>query len=267
MLVEEVKRLLQQKGSETFTWNPFSPSGEELALFRQEATTPSQFDPLQLKKKVWNAYESGRMQMQSLECPCAKVMAILPEGVKIPTEDWGTLFRWLGPPKTGDKWRVFWLGATTPRKFPARGPLAAEHLNGGYTNVCSTRGIFIYRIEEATRVLIHEMMHAACLDPPVDSIPLREATTEAWAELLLVAYRSRGNPEEAVRLWSLQSRWIADTNARASDTHNVRGNAQYGWRYLNGRKEVLEHLGIQLPHPSRGPPPTSSRFTHPELGD
>ncbi len=207
------------------------------------------------------------MRMDCVECEYARVYAILPDGVSVPTEDWGYLFQWLGPPKDGGKWKVFWMGAATPRKFPSAGNLAAEHLNGGYTNACSTRGIFIYRLEEATRVLVHEMLHAACLDPPVDSIPIREATTETWAELFLVAYRSRGIPGQAARLWLLQSQWIADTNQRAARLHNVRGNSQYGWRYLNGREAVLQGLGIVLPPASKGPPPTSSRFTHPVLGD
>ena len=41
------------------------------------------------------------------------------------------------------------MGATPRRNFPNAGqPLGAEHLNGGYTNACSQRGIFIYRLEE-----------------------------------------------------------------------------------------------------------------------
>lgn len=248
-------------------WKTFKPTHDELALFELESKQDSKFDPLKLKEKTWTEYQAGKLRLQCVECELAKVFAILPKGVAIPTKDWGPIFQWLGPSSTGEPWRVFWFGTTVARMFPVNGAIAAQHLNGGYTNPCSTRGIFIYRIEEATRVLIHELLHAACLDPPVDSIPFREATIETWAELFLVAYRSKGDLEQAARLWALQSQWVSDTNQRAETKHNVRGNSQYAWRYLNGRAQIYQSLGIMLPQPSNGPPPTSSRFTHPELGD
>lgn len=238
-------------------------------MFEQESQSDSQFDPMRLKSKTWNSYRRGTFGLQVAECGkgLARVLAILPAGAKIPTEDWGRIFQWLGPAKSGEPWRVYWFGASAPRKFPDRGALAAEHLNGGYTMPCSTRGIFVYRMEEATRVLIHELLHAACLDPPDASLPVREATVETWAELFLIAHRSNGFRGTAARLWALQAQWVADTNQRAERNHNVRGNAQYGWRYLNGREMVYQGLGIVLPPPTKGPPPTSSRFTHPALGE
>jgi hypothetical protein len=238
-----------------------------MRLFETEASEASQFDPLRLKNNTWNAYKAGTMQLHCMDCVIARVIAILPNGSKIPTEDWGHLFQWMGPAKDGKPWRVFWFGASAERKFPDHGALAAQHLNGGYTQPCSTRGIFMYRMEEATRVLIHELLHAACLDPPSDSIPFREATVETWAELFLVAYRSKGFRGHAAQLWAQQAQWVADTNHRAEHSHNVRGDKHYGWRYLNGRKGIYESLGIVLPPPSKGPAPTSSRFTHPALGD
>jgi hypothetical protein len=158
------------------------------------------------------------------------------------------------------------FGGEVPRLFPKDGaPLAAEHLNGGYTMGCSTDGIFIYRIEEATRVLIHELLHAACQDPYEKSVPQREATIETWAEVIFVAFCSKGIPRKAERLWKLQTQWVADTNLQASK-HSVQSEADYGWRYLNGRINVYKDLGLELPKPS-GVAPSRSRFTHPELGD
>ncbi len=183
-----------------------------MELFEMESMSSSQFDPLRLKKTTWNGYKSGELQLHCMECPLARVLAILPKGSRIPTEDWGPLFQWFGPSASGQPWRVFWFGSTVLRKFPSHGAVAAEHLNGGYTQACSTRGIFIYRMEEATRVLIHEMLHAACLDPPNETIPVREATVETWAELILVAYRSKGFLGKAEQLWTQQAQWVADTN-------------------------------------------------------
>jgi hypothetical protein len=242
----------------------------DLERMKREATEGSQFDTIGLKRGVLDAYEKGVARIICKECPLARVVAILPRGVSIPTKEWGQLFQWFGrPPHGGPKWIVYWFGATVPRQFPGAGEaLAQHHLNGGYTLTCSTDGIFIYRIEEATRVLVHELIHAACLDPPHASVPVRESTVETWAELLLIAYRAKGMRGPAARLLAQQLQWVADTNRRAEVEHAVRGEGDYGWRYLNGRTHVYRQLGIELPVPTRGRLKTpSSRFTHPALGD
>ena len=263
-LLEEVRKLYKEPALE---WVTAKATPAELTTMSQEAAQDSPFDPYKLKQSMWSAYTAGKAQLVCKECPLAKVIAVLPKGrTTIPLEAWSRVFQWFGAPSQG-KWLVFWYGAETPRKFPKAGaPLAAEHLNGGYTNPCSTNGIFIYRIEEATRVLIHELMHAACLDPPSPSVPFREATVETWAELFLVALKSKGDLSAAEKLWSLQAQWVADTNERAATAHGIRGNTNYGWRYLNGRAGIYAQLGIGLP--VAGPKkPARSRFTHPALGD
>lgn len=226
----------------------------------------AEFDRLGLKKEVWARYQSGTNHIVCLENTIARVIAIIPKGIEIP-EEWSRIFQLFGKSKYGPKWNVYMFGSITPRRFPKAGlPLAAEHLNGGYTQVCSTDGIFIYRLEEATRVLIHELLHAACQDPFDKSIPQREATIESWAELILVAFKAKGEAKEAERLWTLQTQWVADTNNHASINNNVHSENDYGWRYLNGRKDVYKSLGLTLPEAS-GLKPERSRFTHPELGD
>jgi hypothetical protein len=210
------------------------------------------------------AYKDGNNHIQCYECDLAKVIAILPKGGSIPLKDWGRIFQWLGAAPQG-KWKVIWLGSTTVRSLPENGdPLSPAHLNGGYTHACSTNGIIIYRIEEATRVLIHELLHAACLDEAGLDIPMKEAHIEAWAELFLVAHRAGGNPAKAAKLWNLQSHWIVDTNHKAKKEHNVNDPSDYGWRYLNGREGVFASLGVALPAPKLTGE-KSSRFTHPAL--
>jgi hypothetical protein len=238
----------------------------------------------------------------------ARVTCFLPVGVKEPDWGlWGRVFAWFGPAgrrKRGQPWRVIWFAATTPRRFPFAGQdLGPEHVNGGYTRPCSTEGIFIYRAEEATRVLIHEMMHAACLDehphtegvhiphrgalrdeqpgtpgvhiphssatsPHGWSVPLREAQVEVWAELILIALLSRGQPKVALNLWNLQSQWVADTNRKARDDHGTRDISDYAWRYLCGREVMYARLGVTLPvaDASAAGHMRSVRFTHPALG-
>jgi hypothetical protein len=226
----------------------------------------AEFDPLGLKKEVWTRYKKGTNQIVCVENDLGRIIAILPKGLEVP-EEWSRIFQLFGKPKYGPKWNIYWFGSITPRRFPKSGiPLAAEHLNGGYTKLCSTDGIFIYRLEEATRVLIHELLHAACQDPFEKSIPQREATIESWAEVILVAFKAKGSSRKAEHLWALQTQWVADTNSHASLNNNVNGENDYAWRYLNGRTDVYKSLGLTLPEPS-GVNPERSRFTHPDLGD
>lgn len=226
----------------------------------------AEFDRLGLKAEVWKRYKKGTNAIQCLDSPIARIVAVLPKGLEVP-DDWGRIFQLFGMPKHGPKWNVYWFGSITPRRFPKTGlPLAGEHLNGGYTQLCSTEGIFIYRIEEASRVLIHELLHASCQDPLEKSIPQREAHIETWAELIFVALRAKGLEKEALRLWKLQTQWVSDTNNQAAKYNMVQTEDDYGWRYLNGRTQVYESLGLELP-PVSGVKPERSRFTHPDLGD
>jgi len=246
-------------------WTTGAITDDDLKRFETAVVEGTQFDPLGIKKKVWDEYHKGEVIGHVLESPLARVCALLPKGIQIP-HMWGRIFQLFGTPKHGVRWNVYMFGGEVPRLFPKDGaPLAAEHLNGGYTTGCSTDGIFIYRIEEATRVLIHELLHAACQDPYEKSVPQREATIETWAEVILVAVRSKGISRKAQHLWSLQTQWVSDTNEQASK-HKVSSEADYGWRYLNGRTHVYQSLGLELPAPS-GVNPERSRFTHPELGD
>jgi hypothetical protein len=206
--------------------------------------------------------------MKCSECNLARIISVVPAHVEPPLEDWGRIFQWVGAPggNATKQWTIYWLGASAKREFSDNGlPLDARHVNGGYTMPCSSNGIFIYRIEEATRVLIHELLHAACLDPKEASLPVREATIESWAELLLVARKAKGELPEAERLWNLQAQWIADTNHKARIQHMVYSEADYAWRYLNGRAQIFQGLGIELPTPHLIHGKASSRFTHPAL--
>ncbi len=201
----------------------------------------------------------------------ARILCMLPAGCDHPPlEFWARIFQWFGRSPTGQPWRVILFASPKDREFPGVGQdLGPEHVNGGYTMGCSTDGIIIYREEEATRVLIHEMLHAACLDEqgPGWSIPLREAQIETWAELILIALRSKGNGAAALRLWFAQARWIANTNWKARRDHGTHDISDYAWRYLVGREEMYRRLGIALPaaQPAVAERQMSLRFTHPML--
>ena len=263
VLVEEVASLY---GGKKPVWVNYKPTSADMAKLRENSLSNNTFDRMNLKNKVWNEYNKGNYKCIGKECEYGRVVALLSPGTQIPLLDWGLIFKWFGkPPDGGAKWTVYWFGSPAKRAFPAKGaPMGPEHVNGGYTTRCSSEGIFIYRVEEATRVLIHELFHAACLDPEpgTASIPIVEATTETWAELLLIAFRSKGDMGRANQLWSIQRGWIQKTNRRAANAHSVRNERDYAWRYLNGRAKIYAELGFDLGMEGGGEASLSPRFTN-----
>jgi hypothetical protein len=117
-------------------------------------------------------------------------------------------------------------------------------------------------------VLVHELLHAACLDEEGWSIPEREAQIEVWAELFLVALVARGSQRTAARLWVKQAHWVADVNWKAEKVHDTRDITDYAWRYLKGREHMYARLGVAIPaaRPVLARQIHSLRFTHPALG-
>jgi hypothetical protein len=248
-------------------WLPDSPSQKELLTFETEALRDSQFDPLKLRQNLWTAYIQGQAQILCMSCDTAKVLWIQPHGSEIepPWEEWGRVFQWMGPSPSDEKWTVFWFPAQIKRVLPPKGnKVGPENINGGYCFPCKPDSIVVYRYEEATRVLIHELLHASCTDPPFASLPIKEATTETWAELLLVALCSKGKEERAKKLWNLQSQWIANQNFMLEKHYQVKTFEDYAWRYTLGRAFILQDLHISLPTPKEQTG-YSSRFTHPNL--
>jgi len=264
LVTEEVGNLYK---SAPPIWKDYVPTPTDIHNLEENSVAHSTFDKDSLKHKVWMEYKNGTYKCIGKECEFGQVVALLPPETEIPLTDWGRIFQWFGKSAGGRPWTVYWFGSPVKRLFPNQGEeLGPGHVNGGYTTPCSTRGIFIYRIEEATRVLIHELLHAACLDPPSSHIPERESNVETWAEVLLIAFRSKGSLKVASRLWKLQSDWVAFTNQQAAEKHGVQDDSDYAWRYLNGRIAVYKELGFVLPKPPKSMEVTNStRFTHPIL--
>lgn len=254
-------------------WRPSEPTAAEMSFLERESAAEDPFDRLKLKAGVWRLWKEGgaKMVCKELDGGLARVITLIPEGEPEPAWDlWGRVFQWMGPSSTGGAWKIFLLAAGKDRAFPATGQdLGPEHVNGGYTRPCSTEGIIIYRSEEATRVLVHELLHAGCLDEMGWSVPLREAAVETWAELFLVALVSKGVTTAAADVWAKQAQWVVDTNWKAAALHGTHDISDYAWRYLKGREEMYERLGVELPavRQSMAAGLTSLRFTHPLLGD
>ena len=246
-LVDSVKALYEMPNQ---PWIQESLDPNDLETLKKEALEQSPFDPLKLRETLWLKVVAGEAKIVTKSCKNAKVIYIKTSREEPPWDLWGRLFQWLGPPPTAQRWRLFWFPAPNKRILPALGQeVGPTHLNGGYTFPCKSDSIVVYRLEEATRVLAHEILHAACLDPPGADLPLKEATTETWAELFLVALCSSGSMKKAEELWAIQSQWIANQNHTLKKHYGVEGPQQYAWRYTVGRELILRSLKIKLPEP------------------
>ncbi len=262
-MVEQVKRQYEQLAE--VKWMDDNAGEEEIAYFKKDALDGSKFDKLQLRKDMWTALEKGEAQLLCRSCYFGRVFVIHLKG-KVPVINWklwGRILQAFGIQGQ----RIFLYTSPVKRVFPAVGEaVGPEHVNGGYTYRCTTEGIIIYREEECTRVLVHELLHAACTDNPNLPIEALEAETETFAELFLVAQLSKGSLRAAKRLWSLQCEWIAEQNQKLVLYHGVRGPADYAYRYTLGRIEVLRRLGVEITYKKQKPRAGGSmRLTSPAL--
>jgi hypothetical protein len=115
--------------------------------------------------------------------------------------------------------------------------------------------IVIYRAEDATRVLIHELQHASCLDHVEHGTDLVEAETEAWAELLYAGLLSQGKKALFHELVQKQADWMSAQNAEVKK--HIKGR-QFPWRYTVGKEEVWERWGLEAQAHSVNPTPLHS---------
>jgi hypothetical protein len=243
-------------------WVTTNPTEEDMLILKREAMTESKFDKVNFRKEMWEVLQKGSAELLCRQCKYGKVLVIRMKGedLKISWSLWGRILQGFDV-----KARICWFAHPQKRELPGKGiAVAAEHVNGGYTFPCRTDAVVIYRLEEATRVLIHELLHASCTDNHELAIELTEAKTETYAELFLVGYASRGSMKLAEKLWSQQSNWIQELNTTLAANHGVRTLADYSARYTVARAEELKSLGISLPSSSTNRT-TSSRFTTKKL--
>lgn len=236
---------------------------EDIRAMEAEVKTADPFDKFQLKANLWTSKDSV---LRVKSCKYAKVLYLKPSAASMPInwKLWGRIFQWFS---IGQPVRVFFFMSPVPRILPSPGqPVESQHINGGYTYPCHTNGITIFRYEEATRVLIHELLHAACTDNMRLPTELRETKTEVWAELVYIAILSKGSLRRAAHLWKIQKQWIVDANTTLRRAHGVRSYSDYAYRYTVGREEELKLHGIDLSdcQPSKTLV-KSGRFTSPQL--
>jgi hypothetical protein len=231
------------KGIKT-DWRLASMSPQQAALLARECTQPSEFDEILSKQQLYRAYQDGQIQPYIVEHSVTKdvVIALFPEPESVADVPWGLwsqimqLFRRPNhQPHT-----IFLLGHPAIRHFPVPGKLITPyHINGGYTYPCNADCVFIFRAEDATRVLLHELFHSNCCDNTQLTLEEREAETEAWAELFWCGLLSRGNLKSFKSLVAEQGSLIRSQNRRLQEGHHMKKEYQgFPWRYTVG-KELL----------------------------
>ena len=217
-----------------------------------ECNNPVEFDPTNTRQKLIQNIENSTV----ITCPYGTLHVIYDneqQKTEIPWTLWARILRLYS--HKGKPFTIFFLASPHTRQFPANSnPITPLNINGGYTYPCNHETIVIYRAEDATRVLIHELQHSCCLDHQELGVDQTEAETEAWAELLYCALLSQGNRQQFHKNIQTQSTWIQLQNERVRKHMNSPTAFPYRytiakegvWRRWNILKKVKGHMPITL---------------------
>lgn len=141
---------------------------------------------------------------------------------------------------------VYW-SINNPKVFPEKGKiLGVEDVNSAVTYLYNNKiikygDIYIYRTEEAPKIIVHEMIHALGLDRQLfDSkmpvcVTSEMNTNEAFTEALtLYCYYNLCSPNKYK---------IADIDTDPYVQYNIEKEHQYG---LNQSAKILNHYDLQI---------------------
>jgi hypothetical protein len=248
-------------------WIDDSPRFTDTDLLQTNALSESAIDEVNFRADMvakWKAGNAGVM-LKVKELPGRTRVVFLgteEQWSQSPWATWARIFQAVSHPIG----HVLFYADPRIRKDPAdKGPPTQKEVNGGYSYICKQELVVIYRFEEATRVLLHELLHTLCFDSEKGVEDL-EANTEAWTELFLCALLSKGSSAKFNKLWRQQVHWMVEQAKSLSLEGQVNTPVDYAWRYMKGKMEVLEEKGFLRGYTAGSPqPPTQSlRFTTPE---
>jgi len=246
-------------------WIDDYPNKGDIEMLANHASSKSTIDEGNFRSEIyqkWKAKDpSVELMVRTLTTRARVVfLGTREQWSNIPWKFWARVFQSIGHPIE----RVlFYADPSTRSDPPPNEALTAKSINGGYTYMGSKEVIVIYRYEESTRVLLHELLHTAGFDSE-KSVELLEAHTEAWTELFLCALLSRGKYRDFQTLWKAQVDWMTEQAESLKVSHNINTPADYAWRYMMGKKDVLENAGFLEHFKGKGGQPTQSlRFTTP----
>lgn len=242
-------------------WVDDTINDNDMEILKHEAYDNSTFDKLKLKQTVFENHTTKTVK----KTDNARVVILGTSEQVFPWATWGRIFQAMGKPINSVYWQIYIYASDQKRELPDVGLVGAEHINGGYTYPCDSKAIVIYRYEEVTRVLIHELLHASCTDNMNLSVELREAATEAWAELFLIALLAKGSSQKAKQLWAIQEKYILDLHYTLKHFYNVNSSNDYAARYTIMRIPVFEDYNIILSKTYKPQKISICRFTSPDL--
>jgi hypothetical protein len=263
-----LERVIEEFSKPNVIWDNSELSKNDLKFLYNECNTESEFDPTNKRKMMYDGMMDGNLYVMAAKCEYGQVLAVfetMEQMAEMPWDLWGRIFRMFYEP-----WRkpfkVFFLAHRSLRLFPADNePIEAENINGGYTYRCNPETIVIYRAEDATRVLIHELQHSCCLDKEGVDLDTKESETEAWAELFYIAILSQGKKYIFNDMLKRQSEWMRKQNAKVKKHMKDPNSKEFPWRYTIGKEDIWRRWGI-LSDENLSPPirvVDSLRLTYP----
>jgi len=224
-------------------WIEDSPILRDTLLLEKEALGESTIDEKNLREEMIQKWKLGEVTLRVKELPGRTRLVFLgtdSQWKEIPWRFWSRILQAIGHPIG----HILFYAHSLQREFPSNSTdtIKASNINAGYSYLCQQSLVVIYRFEEATRVLLHELLHTACFDKE-KSIVFLEASTEAWTELLLCALLSKGSLSKFNHLWKKQCTWIKAQTKLLQDSYNVKDPSDYAWRYTVGKQDILESMG------------------------
>jgi len=203
----------------------------------------NQFDTLQLKKKIMTQVKEGTAIITKSSSLHGTIIIVHRADYKPTFHIWWRIVRLLSEKPV----RIVIFAHPSLRTMPSKGPIEAKHINGGYAIRCDATSIIIYRQEEISRVMIHELLHASCSDPYHKSVECIESDTEAWTEIILCAMAAKGDKNSYNRYMNDQILYSVEQASVLRDKHKVHSESDYAWRYTIGKFEVWKRLGLHVP--------------------
>ena len=223
-------------------WIDDSPNKGDIKLLEREANQGSKIDEINLRLEMIKKWHSKEVNLLVKELPGRTRLVFLgtdEQWSQIPWSLWSRIMQSIGHPVG----HILFYAHPLKREFPEKGEIQAANINAGYSYLCDQSMVVIYRFEEATRVLLHELLHTACFDNEKDTVGL-EASTEAWTELLLCSLLSKGSKVKFNELWKKQCSWIEAQTKLLKGQYNVTKPDHYAWRYLVGKHMKLDSMGF-----------------------
>jgi hypothetical protein len=245
-------------------WIDDSPTLADIKMIKAQAASDSAIDEINFRADMVAKWQKKEVDMKVRELPGRTRVVFLgtdEQWSQIPWAFWARIFQMIEHPIG---YTLFYADPR-PRVDPqANYELKAKDINGGYSYICQHELVVIYRFEEATRVLLHELLHTACFDKE-KAVEDLEVYTEAWTELYLCALLSKGSSSKFNKLWTQQANWMVEQANSLKVERNVATPADYAWRYMSGKKDYLEKRGFLrgFVHKTQGAT-NSLRFTTPQ---